>query len=183
MKCLNKLTYKNNQINNQINKPNMNTNNTPTGTPEVIEEFLSFNEARKFIRTLNLKSKKEWIKYCNSGNKPNNIPSNPDVYYKKTIEPAKLLIQYEGLENDIINSIESCLEISGKGYLNTKIIYNEITNKIEYTIEDSNYTTINEICLENIKPFYIVDLDEYEIQDLNSEIENRIILDIININK
>jgi hypothetical protein len=43
---------------------------------------LPFNEARKFVQTLNLKGEKEWLEYCKSGNKPNNIPFNPRGVYK-----------------------------------------------------------------------------------------------------
>jgi len=45
--------------------------------------FLSFENAKKIVQSLCLKSRKQWEEYCNSGNKPNNIPVNPDVYYKK----------------------------------------------------------------------------------------------------
>jgi hypothetical protein len=46
------------------------------------KEFLPFEEARTFVRCLNLKSFKDWKKYCKSGNKPINIPSCPHVIYK-----------------------------------------------------------------------------------------------------
>ena len=44
--------------------------------------FLSFKEAREFVRSLGLKGTPDWDKYCKSGNKPDNIPSNPDRSYK-----------------------------------------------------------------------------------------------------
>jgi len=48
--------------------------------PQLIQ-FRSFQEAREFVRKLNLKSQKEWKEYCTSGNKPDDIPSNPwEVY-------------------------------------------------------------------------------------------------------
>lgn len=43
---------------------------------------LPFEEAHKFVLKLNLKNKKEWQKYCKSGNRPNNIPANPQRSYK-----------------------------------------------------------------------------------------------------
>jgi hypothetical protein len=42
----------------------------------------SFNEARKFIQSLNLKNVNEWVEYCKSGNKPKDIPSTPRKVYK-----------------------------------------------------------------------------------------------------
>ncbi|MDC0154588.1 hypothetical protein OAJ02_07675, partial [Nitrosopumilus sp.] len=45
-------------------------------------QFLPFNEARKFVRSLGIKGDKEWREYCKSGNRPNNIPSSPWNVYK-----------------------------------------------------------------------------------------------------
>ena len=49
---------------------------------EVNREWLDYKEARDFVQGLNLKSRNEWYQYCTSGNKPNNIPSNPEKTYK-----------------------------------------------------------------------------------------------------
>ena len=45
-------------------------------------KFLNFNDARSFIRALNLKTYDEWIAYAKSGQKPENIPSKPMRTYK-----------------------------------------------------------------------------------------------------
>lgn len=45
--------------------------------------YRSFEEARRFVRTLNLKSYKEWYEYCKSGNKPIDIPFRVERTYKK----------------------------------------------------------------------------------------------------
>ncbi len=47
------------------------------------KKFRSFNESKKFVLTLGLKTVKEWQKYCVSGNKPDNIPSIPNRTFKK----------------------------------------------------------------------------------------------------
>jgi len=47
------------------------------------KEFLSFEIARNYSRALLLKSSAEWRKFCKSGNKPLNIPSNPASVYKE----------------------------------------------------------------------------------------------------
>jgi superfamily II DNA or RNA helicase len=47
-------------------------------------EFLSFSEAKEFVKPLNLKSTNEWRNYCRSGSKPHNIPSNPRGVYKES---------------------------------------------------------------------------------------------------
>jgi hypothetical protein len=49
-------------------------------------EWLSYEEAKKTIRPLKISSMTEWKKYCKNGNKPYNIPANPEQYYKKTGE-------------------------------------------------------------------------------------------------
>ena len=41
-----------------------------------------FEEARDFARSLNLRSKIEWNQYRKSGERPNDIPSNPNIIYK-----------------------------------------------------------------------------------------------------
>jgi hypothetical protein len=44
--------------------------------------FRSFTEAREFVRALNLSGEDQWREYCTSGNKPDDIPSNPNTVYK-----------------------------------------------------------------------------------------------------
>ena len=46
-------------------------------------EYMSFEEARKFVQGLKLKNTNDWKKYCKSGDKPNDIPKTPDQKYKK----------------------------------------------------------------------------------------------------
>jgi hypothetical protein len=55
-----------------------------TGTVATQDKtYRSFTEAREFVRSLNLNNFKEWMEYCASGDKPNDIPSNPNGTYKK----------------------------------------------------------------------------------------------------
>jgi hypothetical protein len=51
-------------------------------TPHKFRKFRSFDDAKEFVRKLNLTSWKEWQEYCKSGNKPNDIPSAPEHQYK-----------------------------------------------------------------------------------------------------
>lgn len=44
--------------------------------------YRSFEEARSFAHTLNFKVREDWQKYCFSGAKPEDIPSNPSTKYK-----------------------------------------------------------------------------------------------------
>jgi len=46
------------------------------------KEFQSFEDARKFVKKLNLKNNKEWRLLIKSNKKPKDIPSNPDSVYK-----------------------------------------------------------------------------------------------------
>jgi hypothetical protein len=45
------------------------------------KNFLSFEEARAFVRSLNIKDSKAWNAYCKSGEKPKNIPNVPGKIY------------------------------------------------------------------------------------------------------
>jgi superfamily II DNA or RNA helicase len=49
---------------------------------ELAKDFLTFSDAKKFVHTLGLKSRNEWLTYCASGKKPSNIPSSPKNSYK-----------------------------------------------------------------------------------------------------
>lgn len=42
-----------------------------------------FEAARKFVRNQNFKNQAEWRSYCTSGNKPDDIPTNPQSAYKE----------------------------------------------------------------------------------------------------
>ena len=45
-------------------------------------KFRSFEDARKFVRKLKFKGGNDWREYYKSGQKPDDIPTNPDTYYK-----------------------------------------------------------------------------------------------------
>mgnify|MGYP003347089501 CR=1 FL=1 len=44
--------------------------------------YLSFENAKEFVRKLNLKSVDNWVEYTKSENFPKNIPKRPEEYYK-----------------------------------------------------------------------------------------------------
>lgn len=46
-------------------------------------KYRSFLEAKKFAHSLKLQIRKDWIKFTKSGNKPQNIPTDPMQVYKK----------------------------------------------------------------------------------------------------
>ena len=46
------------------------------------KEYLEFKAARSFVRSLKLNTQADWLAYCKSGNKPNNIPGHPHIVYK-----------------------------------------------------------------------------------------------------
>ena len=48
-----------------------------------LTQYLNFEDARQFVRNLNFEKRSEWIKYCTSSLKPDNIPSSPEKVYKK----------------------------------------------------------------------------------------------------
>ena len=44
---------------------------------------MPFKDARKFVRSLKIKSQSGWSKYKKSGKKPADIPATPTLVYKK----------------------------------------------------------------------------------------------------
>jgi 3-mercaptopyruvate sulfurtransferase SseA len=51
-----------------------------TGRPS-IGPFLPYDEANAFVRPLGLMSTSQWFAYCKSGQRPANIPANPQAVY------------------------------------------------------------------------------------------------------
>ena len=47
-------------------------------------EYVSYEEAKLFVHKLGIKSQQEWWDYVKTGNKPANIPYNPERYYKNS---------------------------------------------------------------------------------------------------
>lgn len=52
------------------------------GSRNLKNGFLSFEEAREFVRKLNLSKHEDWKKYLNTNNLPHNIPATPNCVYK-----------------------------------------------------------------------------------------------------
>lgn len=44
--------------------------------------YMSYDEAKKIVKTYKLKSQKEWLEYCKKPDFPNDIPKSPAVVYK-----------------------------------------------------------------------------------------------------
>lgn len=62
------------------------------------EKLCSFDKARKFARSLNLKNRHEWSVYCSlNNNKPDNIPDFPNEIYKGWKGWKNWLGQYENV--------------------------------------------------------------------------------------
>ena len=59
----------------------MATRSTMTSSQNSI--WLPFEDARIFVRSLGLKGQKEWLAYCKSGKKPDDIPANAPLVYKE----------------------------------------------------------------------------------------------------
>jgi hypothetical protein len=45
--------------------------------------YLPFEIAKKYVFNLKIKTYNDWRNYCSSGNKPENIPANPNKVYKE----------------------------------------------------------------------------------------------------
>jgi hypothetical protein len=76
-------------------------------------EFLSFENARNFVRSLNLKNTKEFREYVKSVDKNVGIPTNPNVVYKK---------EWMGFGNFIINDrVEHVYPVVNEILYNSKI--------------------------------------------------------------
>jgi len=87
-------------------------------------EWIPWKEARRFVRKLKLKSKKEWYEFCKSGKLKRNIPQSADRTYKKewkgwgdflgTGRIANQDIEWMPLEEAKIEARKIKLELFGK---------------------------------------------------------------------
>jgi hypothetical protein len=80
------------------------------------KEFLPFEDAREFVRNLNLKSGRDWrLKYCKSSKKPDNIPCDPRTVYKNKgwKNWSDFLGSYRLHHNDFL-SFEECKQLVRK---------------------------------------------------------------------
>lgn len=46
--------------------------------------YRSFNEARAFAQALNISKRQDWFDFCDRGEKPEDIPRRPDLYYRES---------------------------------------------------------------------------------------------------
>jgi len=53
------------------------------------KRFLPFADAKKYVSKLELKNWAEWKKYSKSGQRPEDIPSLPNITYKKDFKGMK----------------------------------------------------------------------------------------------
>lgn len=47
-------------------------------------KFLELEEAKEYLKGLGLINSSDWIRYCKNKLRPNNIPSNPNIFYKNS---------------------------------------------------------------------------------------------------
>lgn len=96
--------------------------------------YKTFEEARKFVRTLGLKKQQDWQKYCTSGQKPLDIPTAPGYHYKNYLGLANWLGARE-------------LPYRNRNYLN----YNE-AKKIVTKLSLKNGSEWKEYCKKDLLP-------------------------------
>jgi Integrase repeat unit len=71
---------------NKVYKENWKSYGDWLGTGRIADQYRnyrSFEEAKKFVHSLGLRTQEQWQQYCKSGNKPEDIPSNPHSTYKE----------------------------------------------------------------------------------------------------
>jgi len=78
-------------------------------------KFLSFNDARTYVRSLGFSIKKEWDDWTASGKRPKNIPFNPHLKYKECgwVDWPDFLGKQDYMSFDQCKSIAQSLKFSG----------------------------------------------------------------------
>lgn len=79
-----------------------------------------FAEAKDFVHQLKLKTRDEWEKYCNSGNKPDDIPTGPSMVYKEWTYWGDWLgtgyLKHKKKPEEQCNSCDRMIKDRGKDY-------------------------------------------------------------------
>ena len=70
------------------------------------KSFVSFSEAKNFVKKQKMKGQKDWIIFCKQGHRPSNIPSNPQKQYCDEWKGWMDFLGYEK-ENRFVNYLEA----------------------------------------------------------------------------
>lgn len=171
---------------------NKNKNKFPT----IRIAYLSYEDAKTYAQTLGLSNKVEWIAFAKSDKKPKNVPSRPDIVYRKTLEwfSWKEFLGYNlnKKHEQLIHTKQNIMYIVklknkplnvfkfGSGIdLKNKLLEMQKNNTIRI-VKMYELPSINENWLEKIKPFcndyfygeemeYAVDNIAYLISILDQE--------------
>lgn len=102
-----------------------------------MNQYRPFHEAREYVHKLGLKGRSEWEQYCKSGNKPDNIPSNPQKKYRIVDETMEKLNSREHKlfvkKNNPLVLVTSELEEFEKAYMQLLNKLKEKSKKVDFS--------------------------------------------------
>ena len=121
------------------------------------KEFRNFEDARKFVQSLKLKNDSEWRKYCNSNNRPDDIPVNPNTTYKNkgwknlgdwlgTGRVASQLIEYRSFEDakKFVESLKLNSQKEWRTFCKSGNKPNDITASPHKTYKNKGWTNLGD---------------------------------------
>jgi hypothetical protein len=103
--------------------------------------YKSFDEAKKFVHSLGLKSVAEWDDYCKSGKKPSDIPTSPSRPYKEHWKGWGDWLGYENPEWVVRRVKELLQDLIKSGIIyqwNEAVLYSFLLRKGVLNLEASN---------------------------------------------
>ena len=119
-----------------------------------LRKYRPFEEARHCAHKLKIKNTKEWLKYCNSGQKPDDIPSAPYQVYKQdgwkswgdwlgTGNVASRLIKYRPFEEarDFVHKLKLKGEKEWREYCKSGLKPDDIPASPESTYKQNGWKT------------------------------------------
>ena len=147
-----------------------------------IREYLPFEQARKFVHSLNIENVDEWIKFCNSGKKPRNIPTYPYSVYSKEWTDWFDWFGKQGIRWDSKKIKELLSEMIKSGVLynwDEAVLYSFFLRKGILNLSEGNK---HKIFLKTIIQAKNTEEGKRAIEDyVNSDSENPPILECINL--
>ena len=119
-----------------------------------LRKYKPFEEARHCAHKLKIKNTKEWLKYCNSGQKPDDIPSAPYQVYKQdgwkswgdwlgTGNVASRLLKYRPFEEarDFVHKLKLKGEKEWREYCKSGLKPDDIPASPESTYKQNGWKT------------------------------------------
>ena len=118
--------------------------------------YRPYEDALRFVHTLNFKDRTVWMRYCSSGEKPADIPTSPDRWYKT---------KWVGWGEWLGIKLETKIKFQQDNFTHILYLYREEgepENVISFGMETDGITAVKE--LQKEEKFELVKMYRYDVR-------------------